>query len=202
MTTRREFIKNVAVGASALSLGGVLPAFSAKSYKNIAGANEQLRVGVIGVNSRGNALARGFANEKERGCIVTDICDVDSRALERCIQAVTEVAGNRPNGHRDVRKMLENRDIDAVVIATPTIGTPRSRYGDAGGQTCLPGETYSHNPAENQMLIDAEKRYGKRFRWATSDARGQTLSTRWRSYITDYRKYCLWQSWYYNKVHL
>ncbi|HHU96501.1 MAG: Gfo/Idh/MocA family oxidoreductase [Bacteroidota bacterium] len=163
MTTRREFIKNVAVGASALSLGGVLPAFSAKSYKNIAGANEQLRVGVIGVNSRGNALARGFANEKERGCIVTDICDVDSRALERCIQAVTEVAGNRPNGHRDVRKMLENRDIDAVVIATPdhwhAAGAVMAMQ--AGKHVYLEKPT-SHNPAENQMLIDAEKRYGKR----------------------------------------
>ena len=162
MSTRREFIKNVAVGASALSVGGVLPAFSAKSYKNIVGANQQIRVGVMGVNSRGNALAKGFANEKDRGCIVTDICDVDSRALERCIQAVTEVAGNKPEGHRDIRKMLEKKDIDAVVIATPdhwhAAGAVLAMQ--AGKHVYLEKPT-SHNPAENQILVEAEKKYGK-----------------------------------------
>ena len=66
MTTRREFIKNVAIGTAAVSVGsvgGVLPGFSAKSYQNIVGANDKIRMGAIGVNSRGNALAGGFARE-------------------------------------------------------------------------------------------------------------------------------------------
>ena len=64
MTTRREFIKNVAIGTAAVSVGGVLPGFSAKSYHNIVGANEKIRMGAIGVNARGNALSGGFALEK------------------------------------------------------------------------------------------------------------------------------------------
>ena len=86
MTTRRQFIKNVAIGTAAVSaskVGVVLPSFSASSYRNIVGANDRIRIAGIGVNARGNALARGFANEKERGCVVTDICDVDSRAREK-----------------------------------------------------------------------------------------------------------------------
>ena len=65
MTTRRDFIKKLAIGTTALSIGGVLPGFSAKSYKKIIGANERIRIGAIGVNSRGFALADGFTSEKD-----------------------------------------------------------------------------------------------------------------------------------------
>lgn len=60
MVTRRNFIKRAIVGSAALSFGGVLEGFSAKSYNNIVGANERIKVGAIGVNSRGRALACNF----------------------------------------------------------------------------------------------------------------------------------------------
>jgi anaerobic selenocysteine-containing dehydrogenase len=50
---RREFLKKTALAVTALSFGGLLPGFSAKSYRNISGANERINVGVVGVNSRG-----------------------------------------------------------------------------------------------------------------------------------------------------
>lgn len=68
MTTRRSFIKKAVAGTAMLSFGGVLPGFSAKSYANIAGANDQILIGCIGVNSRGAALARNFT--KQKNCIV------------------------------------------------------------------------------------------------------------------------------------
>ena len=52
MVTRRNFIKRAIVGSAALSFGGVLEGFSAKSYNNIVGANERIKVGAIGVNTR------------------------------------------------------------------------------------------------------------------------------------------------------
>ena len=45
MTTRRNFIKKVAIGSAALSVGGVLPGFSNRSYRNIVGANDRIRIG-------------------------------------------------------------------------------------------------------------------------------------------------------------
>ena len=72
MTTRREFIKKAVASSAALSVGGVISGVSAKSYKNIIGANDRIRVAAIGVNARGNALAGGFAREK--GCEVTYVC--------------------------------------------------------------------------------------------------------------------------------
>jgi predicted dehydrogenase len=116
----------------------------------------------IGVNSRGNALAKGFANEKKNGCIVTDICDVDSRAIEKCIKAVEEVAGNRPKGHRDIRKMLESDSFDAVFIATPDHWHAMAAVmAMRAGKHVYMEKPTSHNPAENQILVDAEKKYGK-----------------------------------------
>ena len=165
MNTRREFIKRVAIGTAVVStgkIGGILPGFSASSYRNIPGANERIRIAGIGVNARGDALAKGFANEKERGCVVTDICDVDSRAVEKAIKSVLDTAGNRPRGHEDLRKMLESNDFDAVFIATPDHWhAPAALMAMKAGKHVYLEKPTSHNPAENQLLIDAEKRYGR-----------------------------------------
>ena len=73
MTTRRDFIKKTVAGTAALSLGSILPGFGSSRNQDILGANEKIRIGVIGVNSRGKALAQGFA--KLPDCEVTYICD-------------------------------------------------------------------------------------------------------------------------------
>lgn len=98
MTSRRNFIKKAAMGTAALTVGGVLPGFSAKSYNNIVGANDKIRVGAIGVNSRGMALATNFA--KQQGCEITRICDVDSRAIAKCITSIEKAASYKPKGKR------------------------------------------------------------------------------------------------------
>ena len=56
MTTRRDFIKKTVAGTAALSLGSIIPGFGSNSYQEILGANEKIRIGVIGVNSRGNEM--------------------------------------------------------------------------------------------------------------------------------------------------
>ncbi len=59
--TRRDFIKKSIGSAAAISVGGTLPAFGAKSYANIIGANEKIIVSMMGVNSRGKSLAKNFS---------------------------------------------------------------------------------------------------------------------------------------------
>ena len=51
MTTRRDFIKKTVAGTAALSLGSIIPGFGSNSYQEILGANEKIRIGVIGVKS-------------------------------------------------------------------------------------------------------------------------------------------------------
>lgn len=157
MTTRRDFIKKLMTGAAAVSLGSVLPGVvSARA----AGANERIRIGVIGVNSRGNALAQGFAKMKD--CEVTCVCDVDSRALAKCREDIAKVCGRKPRGERDLRRLLESEDVDAVVIAMPDHWHAAAAVMamKAGKHVYLEKPT-SHNPAENELLIRAALKYDR-----------------------------------------
>jgi len=146
------------MGTVAVSVGGVLPGFSAKSYRNIVGANDKIRMGAIGVNARGSALAAGFA--KEKGCEISYVCDVDKRASAKCIADVQKIAGNMPKSEKDIRRLLEIKDLDAVFIATPEHWhAPAALMAMKAGKHIYLEKPTSHNPAENEILIEALKRY-------------------------------------------
>ncbi|AWI09837.1 Gfo/Idh/MocA family oxidoreductase [Ereboglobus luteus] len=159
-TTRRNFIKTTSTGAAALALGGILPQFSAASYAQIAGANKRVRVAVAGVNSRGRALAANFANQP--GCEVACICDVDGRAIEKCLKSLASRTDKTPAAQRDFRRALEDKDIDALVIATPDHWhTPAALLALQAGKHVYLEKPVSHNPLEGEMLVEASKKYGK-----------------------------------------
>ena len=158
MTTRRDFIKRAAMGAAALSVGGVLPGFSAKSYASIIGANDKIRIGAIGINSRGKAVASNFA--KQKGCQVTRLCDVDSRALVNCASAIEKIAGNKVETDKDIRKMLEHKDIDAVMIATPDHWhAPAALMAMKAEKHVYVEKPCSFAPYEGEMLVAGAEKY-------------------------------------------
>ena len=160
MLTRKDFLKHAFAGAATVSLGGVTSAFSANSYNNIVGANEKIRIGVIGVNSRGRAIAECLAKLPE--CEVAYICDVDSRALAKCQQAVKNITGKTPKGEKDIRKMLESNKFEAVCIATPDHWhAPAAIMAMQAGKHVYLEKPTSHNPAENEMLIRAASKYNR-----------------------------------------
>ena len=157
MTTRRDFLKKLMTGAAAVSLSSVLPGVvSARA----AGANERIRIGVIGVNSRGNALAQGFA--KMRGCEVTlhmrcRFAGLGQMPRRRC----QDLRAQAPR-KRDLRRLLESEDVDAVVIAMPDHWHAAAAVMamKAGKHVYLEKPT-SHNPAENELLIRAAVKYNR-----------------------------------------
>ncbi len=158
--SRREFIKKAAAGSALFMAGGILPGFSAESYRRIVGANDKIRASVMGVNSRGNALAQNFAFQEE--CDVLHICDVDSRAIEKCIANVKKVQDLEPQGFGDFRKSLESKDIDVMVIATPDHWhAPAALLAMQAGKNVYLEKPCSHNPNEGEMLVEAAKRYNK-----------------------------------------
>src|SRR5690606_41130378 len=115
--SRRNFINKTIASAAALSLGGLLHAFSAKSYGNILEANERIKLSVMGVNSRGLALAQNLASQPNSEVLY--VVDVDSRAIEKCSSAIEKITGNIPKSAVDFRKTLEDKDVDALVVAAP-----------------------------------------------------------------------------------
>ncbi|MCK3683877.1 Gfo/Idh/MocA family oxidoreductase [Maribellus sp. YY47] len=157
---RRTFIKTAALGTAALSFGGILPGMAAKSYRNILGANDRINVGSIGVNSRGLALAKNFAMQEN--CNLISVSDVDSRAAERCVGEVSAVSASRPKIYGDFRKALEDKDLDAMVIATPDHWhAPAALLAMKAGKEVYLEKPCSHSPAEGEMLVEAAARYGR-----------------------------------------
>ncbi|MFA6945759.1 MAG: Gfo/Idh/MocA family oxidoreductase [Pedobacter sp.] len=156
--SRRDFIKKTVTGAAALSFGGVLPGFSASSYSRILGANERVQVAMMGVNSRGLALASNFAAQKN--CEVRFICDVDKRAADKCISTVSKIQNKEPMAQLDFRKALEVKDLDALVIAAPDHWhAPAALLASAAGKHVYLEKPCSHNPNEGELLLAAAKKH-------------------------------------------
>jgi predicted dehydrogenase len=158
--SRRSFIKKTTLASTVLSFGGILPAFSAKSYARIIGSNERIRISVMGVNSRGKALALNFA--RQENCELAHICDVDSRAILNCQKELETSQDIKTLGFRDFRKSLQDKEIDAMVIAAPDHWhAPAALLAMQAGKHVYLEKPSSHNPHEGEMLIKASKMYGK-----------------------------------------
>ena len=158
--SRRNFIKKSTAGSAMLFAGGILPHFSAKSYGNIIGANDNLKISMMGVNGRGTALAKNFA--QQHNSEVIHVCDVDSRAISKCLNAIETRQKGKAKGYSDFRKSLEDKDVDVLVIAAPDHWhAPASILALQAGKHVYVEKPCSHNPNEGEILVNAAKKYGK-----------------------------------------
>jgi predicted dehydrogenase len=156
MTTRREFLDALAVGAAGLAVGT-----TAKSYAQIMGSNDRLSFAIIGLHGRAYAhLSSLKANQSTAR--ITHVCDVDSNTLEKFAASTQKEMGEAPAAEKDFRKILERNDVDAITIATPDHWhTPMAIAGLQAGKHVYVEKPCSHNPSEGAMLVEAQKRYGK-----------------------------------------
>ena len=129
-TTRREFLSQTAVAAAGLTIGA--RPLSASSYRNVSGSAEKIRMGFIGLGNRGSQLLQLFMSHPD--VEISAFCDlyepyllrdrslVDPRYLKNISGQVPKMGEKFPNQvkkYNDFRKLLEDKDIDAVCIATP-----------------------------------------------------------------------------------
>ena len=160
MNSRRDFIKKAGAGALGITIGGILPEFSAASYNRITGANDRVNVAIVGVHSRGDALAKNFA--RQTNCEVVTICDVDKRAIENTIKTVKSFQERAPKGEKDIRKVLEDKQVDAIVIAMPDHWhTPAALLALQAGKHVYLEKPVSYCPREGEMLVEAAAKYRK-----------------------------------------
>lgn len=156
--SRRDFMKKTFAGSALTVAGGILPGFSAVSYNRIMGSNEKIRVSMMGVNSRGSALAQTFA--KQSDCNIIHICDVDNRAIDKCRKMLGGIQDIQTAAFRDFRKSLESKDIDAMVIAAPDHWhAPAALLAIQAGKHVYIEKPCSHNPNEGEILVRASSRY-------------------------------------------
>jgi predicted dehydrogenase len=161
MDNRRDFIKKAAVSSAGISIGSTAMGFSAKSYKNIIGANDKIRLAAIGLNSRGTSMVATIAMQKNAE--VSCVCDVDSRTMPKAIAAVMKAGQTTtPASEKDCRKVLEDKGIDAIYIATPDHWhAPLTIMGCQAGKHVYVEKPLSHNPREGELAIEAARKYDR-----------------------------------------
>jgi predicted dehydrogenase len=109
--TRRDILKGIGAG---LAMG-----LNARDHRAFAGAapSDVIRIGSIGVGGMGTGRLREFMKHPDVSIVA--VCDVDQVHLDRALGEAEKQQGKKPQGFRDFRKLLELKDLDAVVIATP-----------------------------------------------------------------------------------
>src|SRR5207244_2236697 len=108
---RRDFVKSTLAAAASITIAGT------KSSGRVLGANEAIRIGVAGLNGRGGSHVGAFSGMT--GVQITYLIDPDTRTFDRRVPTVQKAGGNRPQTVQDVRRALEDRNLDAISIATP-----------------------------------------------------------------------------------
>src|SRR5262245_29579628 len=143
--TRRDFNRSTAVAV------GVNTALGAR---RIWGANERIRLGFIGLGNRGDQVLDAFLEHKDAEVVA--VCDIYEPYREFAARKI----GNSPEQFRDYRKLLDRKDIDAVVIATPDHWHALQMI-----HACQAGkDVYVEKPlslcvAEGRRMVDAARRY-------------------------------------------
>jgi predicted dehydrogenase len=156
MATRREFLDALAVSAATLAVGT-----SARSYRQILGSNDRLNFAVIGLNGR--AYAHLSALKANRSAArISHVCDVDGNILRKFADRVQQEMEETAATEKDFRRILEQKDVDAITIATPDHWhAPMAIAALQAGKHVYVEKPCSHNAAEGEMLVRAQQKYRK-----------------------------------------
>ncbi len=178
---RRQFIKG-SIGAASLA---------AISTSKVRGANEKIIFGVMGIGGRGTFLADIFSQRKD--VEIAYLCDPNTRRFARAREVVEENQDRRPKVLQDFRKMLEDKNVDVMINATPD-----HWHGLGSIMACQAGKDVYvekpmvHNIFEGRKLIEASQKY-KRVVQVGMQSRSAAYTQKARDYI---------QSGKLGKVHL
>jgi predicted dehydrogenase len=134
---------------------------TARSYSQILGSNDRLNFAVIGLNGRAYAhLAALKANKS--AARISHVCDVDENILRKFADRVQQEMGESAATDKDFRRILEQKDVDAITIATPDHWhAPMAIAALQSGKHVYVEKPCSHNPAEGEMLVRAQQKYQK-----------------------------------------
>ncbi|MCI0352090.1 MAG: Gfo/Idh/MocA family oxidoreductase, partial [Acidobacteriales bacterium] len=114
---RRKFLKqSIGLGAAGAAL--LARPISAAAYSRVLGANDRIRVALIGCGGMGRSDLRDFLKVKDVECVA--LCDVDDSQVAEGMKKIVEPTSQTPGlTTRDFRKVLDMKELEAVIVATP-----------------------------------------------------------------------------------
>lgn len=158
---RRDFVKDSVVGAAIAAAGLDFSKVDSQGAAPAKGdAGSQLRVAVVGVNGRGMSHVGGFAGKNN--CVVTTICDCDEAVIGNAMKTVEKVQGKAPKYVKDFRKLLDDKTIDVISIATPNHWHAlMAIWAMQAGKDVYVEKPVSHNVSEGRRIVEASEKYQK-----------------------------------------
>ena len=155
--SRRRFLKRgvAATAGSYLALS---------SYSDILagarGANDEVRVAVAGIRGRGGGHIKHF--QSLRNVKVAAVCDPDSKVLGDWVNQCKDKYGTTVAGYADVRELLDRKDIDALIIATPNHWhSLMTVYACQAGKHVYVEKPVSHSIWEGRKMVEAARKYNR-----------------------------------------
>ena len=157
--SRRDFLRKSAIGTAGITIGGL--GMSASSYARIIGANDRLNVVFMGCGRRVNAYYNAvFA--PENNARLAYICDVMDKQNEKVMNDVKDRIDYKPVIEKDIRKILQDKDVDVIFNATPDHWhAPGTWMALEAGKHVYNEKPSSHNPFEDEVVLAYQKKYGK-----------------------------------------
>ena len=177
--SRRGFLKHAAAG-------GVVATFAISGTKasgRVLGANDRIRIAMAGFNGRGRAHLKCYAEMKD--VEIAYLVDVDSRLFPAGTTLVQKAAGNTPQCAQDLRKVLEDKNLDAVSIATPNhTHSLLAIWCCQAGKDVYVEKPCSHNIFEGRKLVEASRKYDRIVQVGTQ----RRADPKWQKLIADLHK--------------
>jgi predicted dehydrogenase len=169
MTNRREFIKKTALGTAGLAIGSA--ALSAKSYRSVQGANDRINIAVIGIRGQGGTHISNFSELKDTMNIrIKTLCDVDEQYFSEKSKIVYDKTGETPKTEWDMRKVFEDKDIDAVSFAVPNHWHALATiWACQAGKHVYVEKPACHNLFEGRKMVEAARKYNVRVQTGTQN---------------------------------
>ena len=152
--TRRDFVRSTGLSGAALMAPLLKTGFANNS------PNETIQVAVMGIRSRGTAHALTLA--KLPNVNVAALCDVDERLLPKLAADVEKISGKKPTTETDIRKVLENKEIDAISIAAPNHWHALATiWACQAGKHVYVEKPVSYNIFEGRKMVEASRKYDR-----------------------------------------
>jgi len=161
--SRRDFLVDSSKAAAGLAAVAALSSYSGPSIASSTtstgfGANEQINMAVMGVRQRGRNHLSEFA--KIPNVKIKAICDIDEKILGNRADEIEKKYGERPITEVDIRKVLENKDIDAIAIAAPDHWHALATiWACQAGKHVYVEKPCSHTIWEGRKMIEAARKY-------------------------------------------
>jgi len=141
-------------------LGTAITAGAALRSSALASPNDTVRVACVGVRGRGRSHMHAY--NQMANVEIAAICDVDESVLNGALAAVEKAKGKRPAAFTDLRKLLEDKSIDAVSIATPNHQhTLQTIWACQAGKDVYVEKPCSHDMFEARQIVAAAQKYNR-----------------------------------------